>query len=185
MARLFVGIDLPRSYQDRVRSFTQRLDKGITVRVNWTRSGNWHLTLKFLGEIESSRIPAVIDALDTVDFPAFSMQAGKAAAFPHAKHPQVIWLGLDQGAQECETLATAVNDALVGIDIDREKKRFRPHLTLGRIKNPGNENWQSILNAAAKGTWPAFTVKKFTLWQSELSPTGALHTVIKKFPLKN
>jgi len=185
MARLFIGIKLPPAYQDRVSPFTRTLDKGLDTRVNWTRPGNWHLTLKFLGDTEAARIPAVIDALATIDRPAFTLQAGGAGAFPNAKHPRVLWLGLIQGAQQCEALAEAVNDALEAVDTPREKKRFRPHLTLGRIKKPGREDWQGVLDRAAQEPWPAFAAARFTLWQSELGSTGAVHTPVEEFYLKD
>lgn len=184
MARLFIGIKLPPGYQDRVLPLTQELDKTLRARVNWTRPGNWHLTLKFLGDTEAARIPSVIDALASIERPAFTMQAGGAGAFPNPRQPRVIWLGLDRGAEQCEDLAAAVNDALASVDIPREKKQFRPHLTLGRIKKPGKEDWQTVLDLAAREAWPTFTVDRFTLWQSELKPTGAVHTAIAQFNLK-
>lgn len=185
MARLFIGIKLPRSYQDRVHPFTQDLGKGIDTKVNWTRPNNWHLTLKFLGDTEESRIPAITDALAAIDRPSFTMQAGGGGAFPHAKHPSIIWLDLLQGSQQCQDLAATINDALDALGIAREKKRFRPHLTLGRIKRPGRDDWQGVLDAVGKETWPEFTVDRFTLWESELAPTGAVHTVVEEFFLND
>lgn len=184
MTRLFIGIGLPKTYQDRVRPFTQTLGKGLTSSVNWTRPGTWHLTLKFLGDTNEDRIPAITDALAAIDLPPFTFQAGGTGTFPNPRRPKVIWLGLEQGAQHCEALAEAVNRALDAIGIPEEKKRFRPHLTLGRVRRDGHDNWQALLDRAAGETWPAFTVDHFTLWQSDLQPTGATHTSIAQFSLK-
>lgn len=184
MTRLFVGIRLPDAYQERVRPLARELAGRVSVRVNWTRPGAWHLTLKFLGETEDARIPAIVRALDAIRHPPFTVRAGGAGAFPNPRSPRVLWLGLEQGAAHCTDLARAVNDALGALDIPREKKRFRPHLTLGRVKKPGTEDWQGVLDRAANEKWPAFTADRFTLWQSRLAPTGAVHTPVKEFLLQ-
>lgn len=180
---MFIGIGLPRAYQDRVRGVTGGLGAGLGSKVSWTKPGNWHLTLKFLGDTDEERASDISDALSDVTLSAFTMQAGGAGVFPRIQHPKVIWLGLRQGADECTALASAINDALDGIGITREKKQFRPHLTLGRVRKHARDNWQALLDAAGHEKWPAFTVDRFTLWQSDLQPTGAVHTVVQEFPL--
>ncbi|MBG0790732.1 MAG: RNA 2',3'-cyclic phosphodiesterase [Desulfovibrionaceae bacterium] len=184
MARLFIGIALPAAYQERVHPFTQALGNDLASSVNWTRPGNWHLTLKFLGDTDEARIPAIMDALETVDLRAFPLQAGGAGTFPNPQRPKVLWLGLKQGARECEALAQAVEDTLAAIGLSKEKKRFRPHLTLGRVRRDHDDNWQAVLDKAASKDWPAFTVDHFILWQSQLAPTGAVHTAVAQFSLR-
>jgi len=183
MPRLFIGLELPDSYQQGVTSFTGSLNKGLDASVRWTRPGNWHLTLKFLGDIEEELIPTIVDALSLIEFSQFSMQAGGSGAFPNVKQPRIIWLGLKQGAQQCTDLAGMIEDALDNVGVAREKKRFRPHLTIGWVKKLGKDDWKSIL-ATANRDWPRFTAERLTLWQSELKPTGAVHSVLNEFSLR-
>lgn len=183
MLRLFIGIGLPQSYQDALRPFTDSLGKDLSSKVGWTRPGIWHLTLKFLGDTDEGRVPAIADALDAIELPAFTMQAGGAGVFPRIQHPRVVWLGLKQGAEQCAELAMAIEDSLDAIGIAREKKQFRPHLTLGRVRKLAKDNWQGVVDVAAARAWPEFTAKAFTLWQSDLRPTGAVHTPIRTFRL--
>lgn len=181
MPRLFIGIGLPQSYQDLVRPFTDTLSTNLSSKVSWTKPGNWHLTLKFLGDTEESAVPAISEALAAIDLPAFVMQAGGAGVFPNLKRPRVAWLSLEQGAQECVILAQAVEDALYPLGIERENRTFRPHLTLGRIKRLARDDWKAALDKAGKRPWPEFTVDRFFLWKSDLKPTGAVHTIVEEF----
>ncbi|EGB15062.1 2'-5' RNA ligase [Pseudodesulfovibrio mercurii] len=182
MPRLFIGIGLPDTYRQSLNALTKWLSKLTDASVNWSRPDTWHLTLKFLGETEEARIPAIREALAAIHFPAFPVQAGGTGAFPDAKRPKVLWLGLVQGGEQTATLARSIEDALTAIGIPREKKPFRPHLTLGRIRKPAPGDWQPILDAAAAQEWPPFTVPHFTLWQSVLTPEGAIHTPLAAFP---
>lgn len=183
MPRLFIGLGLPDSYQQTVKPFTDNLNTGLDSSVRWIRPGNWHLTLKFLGNTDEKDIPTIVDALSSIHFPQFPMQAGDAGAFPNVNRPRVIWLGLKQGAQQCADLADMIEDALTNMGVAREKKRFRPHLTIGWIKKTGQDDWKSILTTDNQG-WSVFTAQRFTLWQSELKPTGAVHTVLNNFSLR-
>ncbi|WP_316899126.1 RNA 2',3'-cyclic phosphodiesterase [Pseudodesulfovibrio indicus] len=183
MARLFVGIGLPDTYRQLLKPLTASLSRLTDSSINWSRPGTWHLTLKFLGETEEARIPALKDALASLDSPCFTLRAGGAGAFPNAQRPKVLWLGLAQGADQATGLASAIEDALAAVGVPREQKQFRPHLTLGRVRKPGPGDWQPLLDAAAQTQWPPFTVNRFTLYQSTLAPTGATHTALAEFAL--
>jgi 2'-5' RNA ligase len=182
--RLFIGISLPDAYRKSLKPFTKRLSELTDASVNWSRPDTWHLTLKFLGETDEARIPALKTALAAVDFTAFTLRAGGAGAFPEARRPKVLWLGLTKGAEQAAALARSIEDTLAALDIPREKKPFRPHLTLGRVRKPAPGDWTTVLDAAAAREWPSFTVTHFTLWQSTLAPEGATHTPLAGFPAK-
>lgn len=182
MPRLFIGISLPDAYRKSLNPLTASLSKLTDASINWSKPSTWHLTLKFLGETDEAAIPSIKDALSTIQFRSFTMQAGGAGAFPNERQPWVLWLGLKEGKQQSAALAAAVEDALAAIGIPREKKQFRPHLTLARVRKPGPGNWKELLNQAARQSWPTFTVGHFTLWQSTLAPEGATHTPLATFP---
>ena len=182
MPRLFIGTGLPNVYRKVLTPLTARLSTLTDANINWSKPDTWHLTLKFLGETEEARIPAVKAALGAVDFSAFPLRARGAGAFPDARRPKVLWLGLAEGGEQAATLAGAIEDALAAIGIPRERKRFRPHLTLGRVRKPAPGDWDTLLKTAGATEWPPFTVSRFALWQSTLTPEGAIHTPLAEFP---
>jgi len=182
--RLFIGIGLPEIYRQSLKAMIESLSELTDTSVNWSRPGNWHLTLKFLGETDETRIPAIRTALAAVDFSAFPMRAGGAGAFPDTKRPKVLWLGLAEGGEQAAALVQSIEDELAAIGIPREKKPFRPHLTLGRVRRPAPGDWPPVLDMAAAHQWPPFTVIHFTLWQSTLTSKGAIHTPLAEFPAR-
>ncbi|MBU1229805.1 MAG: RNA 2',3'-cyclic phosphodiesterase, partial [Proteobacteria bacterium] len=80
--RCFVGLPLPESWQAGLARVTVRLSAALASPVRWTRPGNWHLTLKFLGDVEEACVPDLVRALSAVAFAPFALRPGRAGFFP-------------------------------------------------------------------------------------------------------
>ncbi len=145
--RCFVGLPLPREWQDRLAVLRVHLHApdrtpsddrqpalaDLLCRLRWTHPGNWHLTLRFLGNVPTLRIPELTTVLAQVAFAPFTLAVGRAGAFPARGTPRVVWLGLARGGKECASLARAVNAALAPLGFAPEERPFAPHLTLARV----------------------------------------------------
>ncbi len=190
--RAFIGIPLPPVYQEALRLLRQDLERLAPMRLGWTRPGDWHLTLKFLGNINASDNhdpDEIIRAVSRVKWRAFPMRGGGAGYFPDARRPRVVWVGLSQGMRECAALAAKVEDALAGLGFERETRPFSPHLTVARVR-PGARGQEP---ASAKGgwerfeaglsglSWPEFTVSRLTLWRSILGAYGPKYEPLAEF----
>lgn len=104
-------------------------------RVGWVPPQNLHLTLKFLGWVSADAVPGIEGALRPLAARApFHMHLRGVGAFPPRGKPRVIWVGLQQGADDLRALAQDVEGALENIGFSREVRPFHPHLTLGRVK---------------------------------------------------
>lgn len=183
MPRLFIGIPLPDSYHDKSAAVAEELQTRMKSRVSWTPDGNAHVTLLFLGDVAEPDVPRIKEQLAAVDFPAFHIRAGGCSAFPDENHPRVIYAGIMKGATHCEALAAAVTQAMAPIGFEREKQPFVSHITLGRVKHRKREDWPAIFKSA-NTPWPGFKVDRFTLWESTLTPMGAIYSPLQEFPLK-
>ena len=182
MPRLFIGIPVPDSYQEKFASLVETLTPRLKSVVRWVRPGNLHITLRFLGEVESAAVDTVAGALGVVIFPAFHLRIGGCSGFPDLVRPRSLWAGVMKGARRCTELADAVSRAVALHDFVADRKIYTPHLTLGRIKQAGADDWQEILPKAC-GVWPGFKVEEFVLWQSTLTPEGPIYTAVREFPL--
>ncbi|MFO8031734.1 MAG: RNA 2',3'-cyclic phosphodiesterase [Desulfohalobiaceae bacterium] len=181
--RCFVGLELPQSYQEALEGIVMEWRHRLRSKISWTKKGNWHLTLCFLGEISQEQLQTVRDSLQQVQMPAFQMQAKGGGFFPPGKRPRVIWAGVDIGSQECSRLAALIAQAVHPLGQDSGKQPFRPHLTLGRVKQAKEDDWKGLLEYLQKLQWPEFNVGSFCLWQSTLKPTGPEYNLLQRFSL--
>ncbi|THB64160.1 MAG: RNA 2',3'-cyclic phosphodiesterase [Desulfovibrio sp.] len=195
MIRAFIGLPLPKAYQDLLREFRKKWQPRFAAKMSWTRPENWHLTLKFLGNVNDEELPAMKAALADILFTAFPLQGGQGGFFPPKGKPRVFWLGLGQGADACRNLATQIEAAVEPLGFEPEKRTFSPHLTLARVK-PGNRGgrhapsaandpWPEALADAAAQPWPQHIADRFILWQSDLQPSGPVYTPLAEYQGKN
>lgn len=181
--RCFVGLELPASYQEGLQDIVQDWQHNLHSKITWTKKGNWHLTLCFLGDLTQDQLQQVKSALQEVHMPGFEMQAKGGGFFPPGKKPRVIWVGVDKGFQECSRLAALIGDALHPWIQNTNKQPFKPHLTLGRVKQAREDDWKRFLEYLLQVEWPPFKVESFCLWQSTLTPAGPEYNLLKRYTL--
>lgn len=170
--RCFIGLPLPEAWKQALTRLLPQLQRGLSSRLTWTRPENWHLTLKFLGEVEEGRAQELGAALLGLRFTPFDLAAGPAGFFPNAKRPRVFWLGLAQGAARCAALAKQVEDLCAGRGFAAGDRPFAAHLTLARVREAGPDDWENLAKVASNHAWPPARAERVVLWQSVLSPQG-------------
>ena len=155
-------------------------------RASWVKAENLHLTLNFLGEIteqEAERVKgAMVEASGGLN--AFDLTVGNLHGVPDLKRPKMLWLGLDEGTglERLRELKQKLDHELDKIGIRAEKRSFKPHLTLCRIRENKEKNKAgsrlSIITEERQEIIKKkidFTVDSFVLFSSRLNPGGALH----------
>ena len=183
MVRCFVGIPMPPSYQKNLQALTDMFRVCLKSRVSWTRTGNLHLTLKFLGEVDPVRLEQVRQALSLVEFDSFAFRAGASGCYPDRRNPRVIWKALMKGGRGCADLAMVLDECLHPLGFKAAEKDFLPHLTIGRVKEAREDDWDQCLTTMDNGNWPEVETERFVLWKSELSPQGPTYTPLAEYPL--
>lgn len=181
--RCFIAIELPAQIRQKLDDYLRPLKNEFSF-VRWVRVEGIHLTLKFLGEISAKQAADIQNTLSLVkfDLPRFKIRIEGSGAFPNQKHPRVIWLGLKQDAENpLYKLQKIIDNELHQIGFEKEKRRFSPHLTLGRLKF--NQDTQPLFKYLNHHPFPPveFNVDAFTLIRSKLKPDGAIYTSLKKF----
>lgn len=178
--RLFIAVWLSPELNEKVTRFVKTLAAG-SVGVKWTEGEQLHFTLKFLGEQGPEMVFQIAPLLQSVarDFPVFTLSLGRGGVFPSRQSPRVLWLGVKEGLSEVADLARRVEEILSPCGFPRERKPFKPHLTLGRVKkdNPAFD-WR-LLEEGVTGT---MQVTGFSLVESELTPAGARYRVVEDYP---
>lgn len=183
--RLFVAVHLPEEIRERLGTVQDRL-RLAQGDVSWVKPGNLHITVKFLGETEPKRLDRIRSALaDAAQGTAvFAAEVAGVGTFG-GRIPRVVWVGVRGGATPLVALARAVEDALAGVGIAKEKRGFTAHFTLGRVRSPRNlEALLEALRAEPVEGFGTVRVDQFSLMESELNPSGSIYTVRERFSLR-
>lgn len=182
--RLFVAIDLPEIVRRELAALGTPLP-GVT----WGNPDQLHLTLRFLGDTEEERIPAIEASLATVCVEPFLLSVAGTGLFPPRGMPRVLWAGLGRAHTRLFQLRQQVDDALLRVDMNLEMRSFQPHITLGRIRvrppldEPEQRRLADYLRRNRNFEAPPFRAGEFHLYSSELQTAGAVHTVLRTFRL--
>jgi 2'-5' RNA ligase len=132
--RAFIAVRIDPAVARKISEVQEQLKREL-AGVRWVGTGNLHFTLKFLGPIEEEKIKPVADALERALrlFPRFPILARGIGVFPDIRKPRVLWVGLE--GSSLASLAMGVETALEPIGFAREKRGFKPHLTIGRWRS--------------------------------------------------
>lgn len=181
--RVFIAITLTDEIRERMERVRICWQDKITG-VKWVPRENLHLTLKFLGEIDRKTLNATAIALreTCASFQSFKISFRGMGVFPHPKQPKVLWCGIE--ANRCLTeLVGAVNSLF---NFGGDSKPFRPHITIGRVKNTNSEIFHLIQetdNIFPDG-WGIMQVDGIDIMESILQPTGPIYKKIQTIKLK-
>jgi 2'-5' RNA ligase len=187
--RLFIAIAVPldvRKAIGRAQGQLQRVAPPEAIR--WTRLEQFHITLKFLGDVPSAQIAALEQSVSSVcsGCPVLRLSAQGIGFFPGEHKPRVIWAKADDNGGKLAELHRQVEEAVRPFAPAGKPERFSGHITLGRFKPGRHAAIEKLLERAAVlrdlpfGAWPAAEVE---IVRSELTSTGAMHTPLATFPL--
>ncbi|MCS7280478.1 MAG: RNA 2',3'-cyclic phosphodiesterase [Desulfobacterota bacterium] len=176
--RAFIALDLP----DRVKTYLQTVIRTLSEKeeeTRWVKSGNQHLTLKFLGEIEEGLKEKIIAVLksSTQGFPSVRVRLNRIEGFPDSKKARVVVITLAYGVDELKKLFEILEEGLSKIGFEKERREFVPHITLGRRKIakalPGNIRIEPI----------EFVLEDLVFYKSTLTQNGPIYEPIWKVKL--
>lgn len=182
MIRSFIAIDLPEALRKDLERLQDRL-RAIGTPVSWVRPEGIHLTLKFLGDIEPATVPLIGRKLAEIAArqSPFRLQPQACGAFPTLKQMRVLWVGLNGDVDILRSLQKRIESSLGALGFQPEKRPFRGHLTLGRVKTrkPIPALHKAMLDQQDFRA-EAFDVTGLVLYKSDLSPKGAHYTVVDR-----
>jgi 2'-5' RNA ligase len=184
--RTFIAIDLDHELKKNLSLLINRLNKG-SKGIKWVSEEGMHLTLKFLGEISQEKVQDVENILKKISsmHKPFPLKLKGTGFFPpEKKNPRVLWVGIEE-EPNLRDLQDRLERELEKLAFPREKRKFHPHLTLGRVKTPSKlEQTLLEIEKQRESNFGEMTVKNVTFFQSSLKPSGARYTVLSEFELK-
>ena len=186
MIRAFIAVEIDPATINRIAAVIEQLKPRVRG-MRWVAPTNFHLTLKFLGDIDESKIGPIDAALtDTLrPFPRCTLNAKGIGVFPSLKRPRVLWVGLT--GNPLISLAEQVESALAPLGFAPEERSFTPHLTIGRWRQAdrADRTIEQELKHWINYEFGASPVGEVIFFQSELKPEGAIYTRLKVVALKH
>jgi 2'-5' RNA ligase len=189
--RSFIALEMPPEVKEFAAGLIKEL-KPSGADVKWVEPMNLHLTLKFLGEVDPSATADIINALEgaCAGPAAPSLGAVGCGAFPNARAPRVVWLGLTGEVAPLAALARSVEAAMEPLGFAPEGRAFKPHLTLGRVRRPrrGAEASSTAplsraLAGLAQAAGPRFRANQVALMKSTLTKSGPIYEPLHRVTL--
>lgn len=185
--RAFIAVEIPDELKDVITGYIEELsarDSGV----RWVRPDQLHLTLKFLGSINEEQREFVEDVLGRVSTEErpFEIKIEGVGAFPDFRRPSVLWAGVTGGQRELARLARRIDKLLRPLGLKQEKRAFRAHLTLGRVKKPGAiEEVRSKMRHDLTRSFGRCTAFEIVLFSSTLMPEGAVYEALSRYPFRS
>ena len=174
--RLFVGIRPPEIVRDALIDTMEALEGA-----RWQDEAQLHVTLRFIGEVERPLANDLADELGAIPWPDFPLEIDGVSHFQRKGNPTAVWARI-LPSEALEGLRQKIERACERVGLERETRRFTPHITIARLgrNSAGLGSWLASHGGLRAGPWPA---ERFILFESHLSPSGAHYEVVAEYPL--
>ena len=187
--RLFGAVEITPALAGRIAAAGDELKRRALAcapqaRITWIPADRLHLTMRFIGEIEPDRLAEVSAALaPALVTSVFELTVSGVDVFPGSGAPRVLWAGLAGGADRLVVLETDVSNRLAGCGVPRKDRRYRPHLTLARVRDTACLRAGMLLDGLIDRAFGR-TLDAITLFGSRLSPRGPTYVPRQRTPLR-
>jgi len=184
--RSFLAFEMPVKIREIV-SRTLKEMKRLPLDVRWVRAEHIHITVVFMGNIFEDDIMPISNAVSKTckRYGPFKVSLTGYGIFGSLRNPRVLWIGLDGDLARMSYFRNSLQKGLKPFGTKQEKRRFKPHLTLGRFrKGTGSVvDMDDLLSEYQNISSPTCAVEELILFRSELSPGGAVYSRLKTWPL--
>ncbi|RQH00765.1 RNA 2',3'-cyclic phosphodiesterase [Natrarchaeobius oligotrophus] len=184
--RLFVSVDLPDDLAEPFADLQAEFDEAAGL--NFTDPEQAHLTVKFLGEVDEDRLPALerelAAAVDDAGVDPFTVRYGGLGVFPNLEYITVVWVGTETGGDELARLHEAIEARTTAMGFDAEDHDFTPHVTLARMEHAGGKELVRKLVREREPTVGEMRVTDVHLTESTLTSDGPEYSTVTRFSLE-
>jgi 2'-5' RNA ligase len=176
MPRLFIALEIPRNI-----AMSLSLLRGGLPGARWIDVENYHITLRFIGDIDGRTADEIVDRLDRIERPEFQVSLNGIGSFG-SKKPHSIWAGVSP-SQEMSALQAEIERICQRIGLPPDPRKFMPHVTLARLKACRLDDVVHYLSGRGDFHTLPFKVSRFVLMSSKESVGGGPYIVEEGFPL--
>jgi RNA 2',3'-cyclic 3'-phosphodiesterase len=184
--RIFLAIDISDEALEICAAHVTDLRSGFPeVRVGWERPEKMHVTVKFLGDTTDKILKQMEIRMGEVlrDHAPFPLALSRTGVFPNQSKPRIIWIGLTDTDRRLERLHESVDEVCGELGYEKDTKRFTPHITIGRVREPQHASSLARTHLATDIGSIEFNVSEVVIYESKLQPTGSVYSRVSSIPL--
>lgn len=176
MMRLFIATPLANEVEQKLAGIIEEL-KPHGGKIKYVAPHNIHLTLKFLGNTESDKVPALTSAIDKIatNYQPINSSLDNVGGFPNLRRPKVIWIGFKQNVEQLIKLVDDIEIQTARLGWEKENRKFKAHLTLGRVKDEHHLDGLTQFLLDYKIDPIPLTFDRIILFQSTLTQKGPIY----------
>ena len=179
--RIFLAIDISDAARDSCAAHIAALRSTFPqVRVGWERREKLHVTLKFLGSVSDGMLDELKVRVEEIaeKYASCDLRLHGTGVFPGVSRPRILWIGTDDSSGILNRIHGDLENACEVIGFEREAKRFHPHVTIGRVREPQAARKLADVHLQTQIEPVEFKVAKVVIYESKLQPTGSVYEVI-------
>lgn len=180
--RAFCALPLDEATRDALRAAIEPARERLRA-FRWVPSANWHVTVKFFGDIDLGGVDALAEALAGAATGPVGLEFRAMGAFPDMRNPRTLWIGVKCPDNRLKQLHQRVNDACAGLGYQLDTRRLRPHLTVARpsklTPHPVARELTPLMDASIATT----VARELVLYRSVLTSDGPIYTPLRRIPL--
>lgn len=176
MERLFVALDFDASVVEELSNLSVGLRN-----IRWTEENQYHLTLKFIGDCDKNRVEDVKHVLRSLTFDPFTITLTGLGCFPTKGDPRNLWIGTNH-SDDLVNLHKKIDNQLFYHGIEKSKRKYHPHVTLGRFNSAVNTD--DVVDFVKENNLfkiDNLMVDSYSLYTSDLTNSGAIHTLLESY----
>jgi len=187
MKRIFTAIDISDEARMKITDYTSHLRGEFpNLRVGWEKAEKLHLTLKFLGDIDSNELRNLTEAVKktTQQFSSFKLRISQTGVFPSKRNARILWLGIDDENRNLQKINDVLETECEQKGFVKESRNFKAHLTIGRLREPNKS--KELIERHLNKTFAAvkFEVSEIVIYESRLLKSGSIFTKYKNINLQ-
>ncbi len=177
MLRLFTALDPPQEIKQQLLQLRRSMPGA-----RWQNIDQMHITTNFLGEVDKSLLPEIKQALTSVKAESLELNIIGVDYFGSSRQPRILYAKVELNS-ELIKLNKLINNELLAIGVKTEKQKFRPHITLARLKRTSYQSVGQFIQLEALFKTDSFKLDEFHLFSSKLHPEGSQYFIEESFPL--
>ena len=185
--RIFVAIDISDEARIKVAAYIEELRGEFSnLRVGWEKAEKLHLTLKFLGDIDSNELRNLTEAVEKTaqQFSNYNLQISQTGVFPPLRAARILWLGVDDKHGSLQKINNVLETECGQKGFAKENRNFKAHLTIGRLREPRKS--KELTDRHLNKTFVAvkFEVSEIVIYESRLQKSGSIYSIVSRQKLK-